>query len=225
MDVKRTVKLMPRKPVYGIKRTPITNSIERVELTTEEIRLCLITKCMVDEYLPDGSLLRLDLSNYNNVIQEDPLSVSNITVPITEINGADTTVNIDEINQLVVHSNFSSVPPTWGTVFNDDFNRVDGTGENGWKNTETDVKPVFDTEIISEDGSTFRPILDESTPNTESKSDNLFEDEPLVSSDESEQDKIEPVYSETSIPISNIKSVSNKQQSGKSSTNNPHKKH
>ncbi len=65
MEAKRTVKLMPRKPLIGVKRTPITSSIERIDLTTEEIRLCLVTKCMVDEYLLDGTLLRLDFSNYN----------------------------------------------------------------------------------------------------------------------------------------------------------------
>ena len=74
MNNKKTVKLIPRKPLYGIRRTPITNCVETIDLTIEEIRLCLITKCIVDEYLPDGTLVRLDFSNYdknNNIIEED----------------------------------------------------------------------------------------------------------------------------------------------------------
>ena len=61
----KTVKVIPKKPLLGIRRTPINSCIENIELTIEEIRSCIMQKALVDEYLIDGSLLRLDLSNYN----------------------------------------------------------------------------------------------------------------------------------------------------------------
>ncbi len=124
MDNKRIVKLIPRKPLYGIKRTPITSCVEKIELTTEEIRLCLVTKCLVDEYLPDGSLLRLDLSNYNqnnSIVQDEPADI---------VENTDETIS--EISQLVVHSDFSPVSPISDVKIDDDFTRSDETLNSGW---------------------------------------------------------------------------------------------
>lgn len=66
MSNTKIVKLMPQKPVAGVFRTPIYNTIEKVELEIDKIRLCLVSKCQVDEYLNDGTMLRLDLSNYRD---------------------------------------------------------------------------------------------------------------------------------------------------------------
>lgn len=67
------VKLHPMKPILGLK-IPISNPVEKIELAIEEIRICICDKCIVDEYLNDGTLKRLNLSNYmidNNELSHD----------------------------------------------------------------------------------------------------------------------------------------------------------
>jgi len=160
MDVKRTVKLMPRKPVYGVKRTPITSSIEKIELTTEEIRLCLVTKCMVDEYLPDGSLLRLDFSNYNKdntVVKEveivEPIVEPELEIVVTpnvELELVSTQVDeiiIDPVLDYPVPNVEPELVPT----------QVD----------EIDIDPILDYSIFNVEITPENPVSDNSVPNVE----------------------------------------------------------
>lgn len=181
MDNKRIVKLIPRKPLYGIRRTPITSCIERIDLTTEEIRLCLVTKCLVDEYLPDGTLLRLDLSNYsknNSIVQDDTPIVSSVesidntddvdkliepdilSTPTAggivfqdEIPSVETD-NTDEIDKLI-DPDLSNVSLVEGTVFQDDFTRAEDVVKNGWGEenpTNTLLNlSVSNTDLLSDD--------------------------------------------------------------------------
>lgn len=62
--------------------------------------------------------------------------VQNKSSAITLGNRNDSTVDInqsvDEITQLVPNASFKRISPTWGTLFQDDFNRADGSAGNGW---------------------------------------------------------------------------------------------
>jgi hypothetical protein len=49
----------------------------------------------------------------------------------------DLTQSITEITNLVPNANFERISPTWGTVFQDDFNRANGVAGNGWTNAPT----------------------------------------------------------------------------------------
>ncbi|MCK9198361.1 MAG: hypothetical protein M0P49_02045 [Bacilli bacterium] len=142
MEVKRTVKLMPRKPLYGVKRTPIMSSIERIDLTTEEIRLCLVTKCMVDEYLLDGTLLRLDFSNYNkdNNAKEVAI-VEPIAEPKLDI------VDVPIVEPTLDPISDESIPNVDPTLELTQVDEIDPISDESIPNVEPELEPIQVDEI------------------------------------------------------------------------------
>lgn len=188
-DIKRTVKLIPRKPLYGIKRTPITSCVEKIELTTEEIRLCLVTKCLVEEYLPDGSLLKLDLSNYHQK------SVIEAPVDIVEPVGESEPVINTEPSRL-----------------EEDFTRSDEAFPSGWgeENPVNDLlnKSIYHPSIPDEatiEGDMTDPVMGGLVLDTESEKEDTVKPETVVN----------PVTKGSTSNIKPPKNQSNKNNSNK----------
>ena len=188
MANKRIVKLIPRKPLYGIKRTPITSCVEKIELTTEEIRLCLVTKCLVDEYLPDGSLLKLDLSNYHQK------SVIEAPVDIVE--------PVGEPEPVV-----NTEPPR----LEEDFTRTDEVFPSGWgeENPVNDLlnKSVYPPSIdeATTEGDITTPVTESLVLNIESEKEDTVESEIVVN----------PVAKDSISNVRPPKNQSNKNNSNK----------
>jgi len=188
-DTKRTVKLIPRKPLYGIKRTPITSCVEKIELTTEEIRLCLVTKCLVEEYLPDGSLLKLDLSNYHQKsVIEDPVD---IVEPVGE---PEPVVNNEPLR------------------LEENFIRTDEVFPSGWgeENPVNDLlnKSVYPPSIFDEvttEGDITAPVTEGLVSNIESEKEDAVKSEIVVN----------PVAKDSISNVKPPKNQSNKNNSNK----------
>ncbi len=215
MANKRIVKLIPRKPLYGIKRTPINSCVEKIELTTEEIRLCLVTKCLVDEYLPDGSLRRLDLSNYNTIIKEE----SPIIVTTEE--------NTDKVSSEVgINGEFK---------FDDDFKRNDEAVGPGWGDenpvnallTLSVAEPnlveapqgdqsIVNIESISDDTSTPGPLYEEESDS------NLISNDPVLNIESKVDIKEEIVINTESDNAGSNVNLQNKNQSNKKDSKKKH---
>lgn len=62
--MKKKVNITPAFPIYTIV-PPIVGSVKKMEMSTGDIARCIYRRAIVDEVLDDGSLVRLDLSNYD----------------------------------------------------------------------------------------------------------------------------------------------------------------
>lgn len=60
----KLVNIYPQYPITTVN-PPIRTMVRRVHMPAANIRLCLLAKAMVEEILPDGSLVRLTLANYD----------------------------------------------------------------------------------------------------------------------------------------------------------------
>ena len=82
-------KLVNVRPTKIINRfnPPLKRTMRKIIMNEEQIRICIAEHAMVDEVLPDGSLLRLDFSNYNT--DNNPAKEENIqkAVPDKEPTG------------------------------------------------------------------------------------------------------------------------------------------
>lgn len=63
--MKKKVNIYPTVPIY--LRPPITGVSYNVEMTEGDIQLCILRRARVEEVLSDGTVLPLNLSNYNTV--------------------------------------------------------------------------------------------------------------------------------------------------------------
>lgn len=64
MIMKKLVNIEAKSPVRTIT-PPLMGTHYRIELTPGEILKCICARALVDEILPNGKLIRLDLGNYN----------------------------------------------------------------------------------------------------------------------------------------------------------------
>lgn len=64
MALIKKVNVYPTRPVTGLI-VPLTSPAIRVNMTTDEIYKCLTCDALVQELLPDGSIVKLNLTNYN----------------------------------------------------------------------------------------------------------------------------------------------------------------
>lgn len=62
----KRVNIFPTVPVYNIKN-PIVGTTFNVELSTGDILCCIYARAKVEEILPNGNTLNLNLKNYNKV--------------------------------------------------------------------------------------------------------------------------------------------------------------
>lgn len=62
----KKVNVFPMVPIYSIKN-PIVGTTFNVELSTGDILCCIYARAKVEEILPNGTTINLDLKNYNKV--------------------------------------------------------------------------------------------------------------------------------------------------------------
>lgn len=74
----KRVNVFPTVPVYSIKN-PIIGTTFNVELSVGDILCCIYARAKVEEILPNGNTINLNLKNYNkvNFIEEKVEHVSN----------------------------------------------------------------------------------------------------------------------------------------------------
>ena len=65
----KVVNIYPSTPIIGVN-PPIRSSVKKVTKTIEEIRTCLMARAIVEEVLNDGTVVRLNNSNYDNFINK-----------------------------------------------------------------------------------------------------------------------------------------------------------
>lgn len=82
--MKKRVNVEPVGPIYTL-RVPITGKIINHEMSTGDILNCIYARAKVDEILPSGKLVRLNLSNYNkdNSILEEKVELPKVTEEVT----------------------------------------------------------------------------------------------------------------------------------------------
>lgn len=84
--MKKMVNVYPVIPVLSI-RTPIMTTALNCELSYGDILNCIYARAIVDEVLPNGDTVRLNLNNYNkcNVPQtEEPVKVEEVIEEVVE---------------------------------------------------------------------------------------------------------------------------------------------
>lgn len=64
MKLTKVVNIYPSMPITGVN-PPIRSAVKRVTKSIEEIRTCLMSRAIVEEVLPSGETVRLDISNYD----------------------------------------------------------------------------------------------------------------------------------------------------------------
>ena len=60
----KVVNIYPTGAITGVN-PPIRSVVRRVTKSTDEIRACLMARAIVEEIASDGSVIRLNLNNYN----------------------------------------------------------------------------------------------------------------------------------------------------------------
>lgn len=85
----KKVNVYPIIPIYAL-RTPITSTVLHAELSVGDILTCIYARAQVDEVLPNGEVVRLDLKNYNKVNYYEPIIEHNSNL--------DEPSNVDESN-------------------------------------------------------------------------------------------------------------------------------
>lgn len=76
-------------PIYTL-RVPITGKIVNHEMSVGDILNCIYARAKVDEVLPSGELVRLNLTNYNKdntikkEVKDEQTTVTEIKVPVEE---------------------------------------------------------------------------------------------------------------------------------------------
>lgn len=61
----KLVNVYTRSPIRSMSGIPIRSSIRSIKLTISDIHACIIAKARVEEVLIDGSVISLNLANYN----------------------------------------------------------------------------------------------------------------------------------------------------------------
>lgn len=91
----KKVNVYPVYPILTI-RTPIYHTTLNMELNVGDIERCIFARAKVEEVLPDGKLLVLNLKNYNkcNFVEEHN-NKSVVSLPENKICG-DTTMVVEE---------------------------------------------------------------------------------------------------------------------------------
>lgn len=67
----KVVNIYPTTPIIGVN-PPIRSSVKKVTKTIEEIRTCLMARAIVEEVLNDGTVVRLNNSNYDKILNHAP---------------------------------------------------------------------------------------------------------------------------------------------------------
>lgn len=90
----KKVNVYPVVPIYAL-RTPINSTTLHAELSTGDILTCIYSRAKVEEVLPNGQVIILDLKNYDKV--------NYCQSTIEHNNNLDESSNVDESNVEVEH--------------------------------------------------------------------------------------------------------------------------
>lgn len=85
----KKVNVYPVVPIFAL-RNPINSATLHAELSTGDILTCIYARAKVEEVLPNGQVVRLDLKNYDKVNYCEPT--------IEHISNLDEPSNVDESN-------------------------------------------------------------------------------------------------------------------------------
>lgn len=66
----KIVNIYPSMPITGVN-PPIRSVVKRVTKSISEIRTCLMARAIVEEVLPDGTTVRLNIGNYDKFSTEN----------------------------------------------------------------------------------------------------------------------------------------------------------
>lgn len=66
----KVVNIYPSMPITGVN-PPIRSSVKRVTKSVEEIRACLMARAVVEEVLPNGKTVRLNIGNYDKYLSNE----------------------------------------------------------------------------------------------------------------------------------------------------------
>lgn len=111
----KIVNVYPTVPVYSL-RVPVVGTILNAELSVGDILVCIYARAKVEEVLPSGKKVILNLNNYNAIIEdeivEEKQHISNILVEeheaispeqiIEDVTPAETTVIETEPTEEVI---------------------------------------------------------------------------------------------------------------------------
>lgn len=65
----KVVNIYPSTPITGVN-PPIRSAVKRVTKPISEIRTCLMSRAIVEEILPNGKVIRLNIGNYDKCLDE-----------------------------------------------------------------------------------------------------------------------------------------------------------
>ena len=114
----KIVNIYPSMAILGVN-PPIRTTQIKVTKSTSEIRACIIARATVDEVLPNGKTIRLNLNNYNkdNVSLYCKLEPKVAPAIIKDISTKDTKINAkQEIVETPVNTVSSTEKPEKETV-------------------------------------------------------------------------------------------------------------
>lgn len=142
-------------------RPPIYGTCNGIEMTTGEILKCLCKRAIVDEVLPDGSTIRLDLKNYYT----DNTPKTTTEVPAADkVQVVETSVPVDVHDETPVTELESVVEcETATTDVTDAADAVDGVVEVETASVEDATADMTDAveELVTEDETTAEAAVTE----------------------------------------------------------------
>lgn len=96
-NFKKRVNIYPSMPITRLN-PPIRSSVKNVVKSVEDIRTCLMDRAIVEEILPNGEIVRLNISNYNKCsgATENGCACGNCGFRLVQV-GTAATVNTEEI--------------------------------------------------------------------------------------------------------------------------------
>lgn len=134
----KTVNIFPKFPIISVN-PPIRTSVRRVTKSTTDIRACIIARAIVEEVLPDGSTIVLDLNNFDkdnsNIAVKKPIAEPEDTVPVQE-----------EVSEPV---EVSEPEPATNKYYNKN-NKKNKKNKHNNRNVVVEEPPVVDEEPIQE---------------------------------------------------------------------------
>jgi hypothetical protein len=112
----KKVNIYPSTPIIGVN-PPIRSAVRHVTKSIKDIRTCIMSRAKVEEILPDGSIIRLGLNNYDKENYVLPESVVDATVDNT--NESETvTTNETVTDDAGNEADEINVDAVWNAAYN-----------------------------------------------------------------------------------------------------------
>lgn len=186
-------------PIYGVCKNVI--------MSTGDILKCLCKRAIVDEILPDGSTVRLNMRNYYT---DNGAGLDAFVIDVAENKPADQSIAHDEKSTAtVVDTDTTNIPGVVNETKDED--NITSTEENNSNDDNID-----ESTIIEESTSDADSQIEEGINETSISSDDTSEEEPVTATTEEisttdnvEEDKVEKTVTEDS-STTEIKTVENK---------------